>query len=102
MNVTPPLKALLYEQVGVFGDAQNIIFVGTRSDAMGVHFMQNSLSCLFVLWTFLDLQCTLQYKGFKTASRILVTCKEVKDKKPRYTTMCTMLRFFSKQIYPKC
>lgn len=41
---------MLYEQLGVFWDAQNIIFVDMSGDYMGVHFMQNALSCMFMLY----------------------------------------------------
>lgn len=41
---------MLYEQLGVFRDVQNIIFVDTSGDYMGVHFMKKSLSRIFMFY----------------------------------------------------
>lgn len=48
MNFIPPLQITLYEQLKVFWGAQNILFVDMNGDYMAVHFMQNSLGCIFM------------------------------------------------------
>lgn len=41
---------MLYKQLGVSWDAQSSIFVDMTGDYMVVHFMQNSLSCIFMFY----------------------------------------------------
>lgn len=57
---------MLCEQWGVFWDAQNFFFVGISGDYVGVHFMQNSLSCVFMSYVLFQIYVLFHnIKGLK-------------------------------------